>query len=214
MNYKKIYESLISKAKEREIEGYKERHHILPRCIGGDDSEDNLVDLTAREHVFAHILLATIYPANEKLLHAAWHMSNGSSGPGQEARKLTSKAAGWLRESYSKMLSNKYKGKTMAERIGDPNYVSPLKGISKPSPRKGSKMPKDWVNPKSKPFKIIRGNGEEMYFKNERDFFAVTKMTYCKAFKLLKGGESITIQRRKNTKHIFNHKEELTLEHL
>lgn len=33
-------------------------HHIIPKGMGGDDSEDNLVKLTIREHLFAHLLLA------------------------------------------------------------------------------------------------------------------------------------------------------------
>ena len=33
-------------------------HHIAPRCIGGSDTETNLVKLTIREHLFAHLLLA------------------------------------------------------------------------------------------------------------------------------------------------------------
>ena len=41
--------------------GYVERHHILPRALGGTDDSSNLVALTAREHFLAHMLLAKIY---------------------------------------------------------------------------------------------------------------------------------------------------------
>lgn len=37
---------------------YKERHHIIPKCIGGTNDEDNLIDLYAHEHFIAHELLA------------------------------------------------------------------------------------------------------------------------------------------------------------
>lgn len=40
---------------------YYEKHHIIPRCIGGSDNELNLVLLTAREHFLAHYLLCKIY---------------------------------------------------------------------------------------------------------------------------------------------------------
>lgn len=33
---------------------YHERHHITPRCMGGTDDNDNLIDLFAREHFEAH----------------------------------------------------------------------------------------------------------------------------------------------------------------
>ena len=46
---------------------YFEFHHIIPKCIGGDDSINNLVALTAREHFLAHYLLMKIYPDNYKL---------------------------------------------------------------------------------------------------------------------------------------------------
>ena len=36
---------------------YKERHHIIPKCMGGSDDEDNLIDFNAREHYNAHKIL-------------------------------------------------------------------------------------------------------------------------------------------------------------
>ena len=42
MNYQKIYNQIIERAKTRQLEGYKEKHHILPRCMGGLDI-DNIV---------------------------------------------------------------------------------------------------------------------------------------------------------------------------
>lgn len=46
MNYEQIYNQLIDRARTRVLTGYKERHHITPRCIGGNDDVSNLVDLT------------------------------------------------------------------------------------------------------------------------------------------------------------------------
>ena len=60
---------------------YKERHHIIPRCIGGTDDEDNLIDLYAGEHFTAHKLLAEENPTNKRLTYAYWcivHFSNYS----------------------------------------------------------------------------------------------------------------------------------------
>lgn len=55
-----------------------ERHHILPRCMGGWDGE-NIVKLTAREHFVVHALLARAFPHNEKLSYAFWAMCNQSN---------------------------------------------------------------------------------------------------------------------------------------
>ena len=62
MNHFLAYQRLIAKAKERVCpNGYVERHHILPRALGGTDDSSNLVALTAREHFVAHVLLAKIH---------------------------------------------------------------------------------------------------------------------------------------------------------
>lgn len=61
MNYKRIYDNLIKKAKERNKIDIFETHHIIPRCIGGNDLENNLVNLTPKEHFIAHKLLCKIY---------------------------------------------------------------------------------------------------------------------------------------------------------
>ena len=67
MNYEKIYNQIIDRAKIRVLEGYKEIHHIIPRCVGGTNDKDNLVTLTAREHFICHWLLVRMYPDNNKL---------------------------------------------------------------------------------------------------------------------------------------------------
>lgn len=56
------YDALIAKAKARSAaNAYVEKHHIVPRSMGGSDTADNLVCLTAREHFLAHWLLYRIY---------------------------------------------------------------------------------------------------------------------------------------------------------
>lgn len=57
MNYEKHYNLLIEKARNRKIFSYKELHHIIPKCFGGEDTKENIVELTAREHYIAHLLL-------------------------------------------------------------------------------------------------------------------------------------------------------------
>ena len=55
---------------------YCERHHIIPKCLGGSDVENNLVDLFAKEHFIAHKLLAKENPHNKKLIYAWWMISH------------------------------------------------------------------------------------------------------------------------------------------
>lgn len=76
MNYQKIYDALMDKAKSRILQnGIKyEIHHIVPRCVGGNNTEGNLVKLTFKEHYFAHKLLTRIYSSNKKIVTAFWMM--------------------------------------------------------------------------------------------------------------------------------------------
>lgn len=77
------YNRLIETRRNRilPIEVYKEKHHILPRSLGGNDSPDNLIELTAREHFIAHLLLARIYSGRNgmKMVHALRRMLTGNN---------------------------------------------------------------------------------------------------------------------------------------
>lgn len=84
MNHKKIYEKIIEKAKSENRQKlarnnknyiYYENHHILPKCLGGLDIEDNLVLLIPKEHCLAHKLLTYIYKGNLKIAQAFFLMT-------------------------------------------------------------------------------------------------------------------------------------------
>jgi hypothetical protein len=96
MNYQKIYDQLIDRARIRLLECYTESHHIVPRCIGGNDTNDNLVNLTPEEHYLAHQLLVKIYPSHHGLAQAAAMMAN---------TRPTNKLYGWLRRRHSTAMS-------------------------------------------------------------------------------------------------------------
>jgi hypothetical protein len=70
MNYKEIYETLCKRGQTRVLDVYTEKHHIVPRCLGGSDNKNNITILTPREHYLAHYMLTKIYTENYKLLHA------------------------------------------------------------------------------------------------------------------------------------------------
>ena len=70
--YKQWHDNIIARGKNRKLIGYKEKHHILPRSLGGNNSKGNLVDLTPKEHFIIHILLCkfTLGKARIKMLQA------------------------------------------------------------------------------------------------------------------------------------------------
>lgn len=77
MDYTKHYQALVTTRKERILSGdvYFEKHHILPKSMGGTDHPNNLVNLTAREHFLAHWLLWRIH-RNRKTAWAFKGMCN------------------------------------------------------------------------------------------------------------------------------------------
>lgn len=95
MNYQKHYDLLVIKARSRLIEGYVEKHHIIPKCLGGSDEIDNLVILTSEEHFLAHLLLTKIYPNEPKLLFAVKMMTLKNP-----KNRRGNKMYGWLRKKY------------------------------------------------------------------------------------------------------------------
>lgn len=74
MNYQNIYKSLITKRQKNPASGYTERHHTLPKSMGGSDDTSNLVVLTGREHWVAHLLLYKIHK-NRQMVFACHMMA-------------------------------------------------------------------------------------------------------------------------------------------
>ena len=74
--YQVWYDQLIERARNRVITGYYEKHHIVPKSLGGANDESNLVKLTAREHVMAHMLLPRFVEEPSKMWYALWCMVN------------------------------------------------------------------------------------------------------------------------------------------
>lgn len=85
MNYSKIYNDLVAKCVVRGLDkkildGYFEKHHIIPKCLGGSDKNSNFVLFTPREHVIAHRLLWKANPDNYSLMWAYTRTVNSHKG--------------------------------------------------------------------------------------------------------------------------------------
>lgn len=130
MNYQEHYARLIARAMGRVFDGYKERHHIIPRCMGGSNSKSNIVELTAEEHYVAHQLLVKMRPDVRGLAIAAVRMARQCTG---------NKAYGWLRRRAANLqrgqsVSQKTRAKISLALIGKKNNLGksrPLHAIEK-----------------------------------------------------------------------------------
>lgn len=98
MNYQQHYDRLIDRAKTRSMlpDVYFETHHIVPKCLGGNNSAENLVRLFPEEHYVAHQLLVKIYPNNSKLVFALIIMTGK-----KEYVSRNNKMYGWIKKRIS-----------------------------------------------------------------------------------------------------------------
>lgn len=99
----------MEKARFRDPPPYFERHHVIPRCMGGNDSAHNIVRLTAEEHFVAHQLLVKMFPHESKLAFAANMMTKDAYGT------RNNKQYGWLKRKLSAALSERFKGKSLSD---------------------------------------------------------------------------------------------------
>ena len=85
IEYFKIIEQYKQKhvgvTKKSQLSGYFEKHHIVPKSIGGSNTLDNIVFLSAEDHFRCHKLLVEITEGqdNGKMCSGLWRMMNKQS---------------------------------------------------------------------------------------------------------------------------------------
>lgn len=168
----KEYEDLIDFAKNQDRKKskglYLERHHIIPKSMGGDDSKNNLVLLTLQEHVMAHYLLALKYE-NVNIqwyssnICAAWLVFHGKSVFSDRKRE---EIEAWLKSPESQMITLKLKEK--------------LKNIKYPNRKKTDVYENEhriWVQYRTqRPLRILERNRNTPYHKK---FFQISDCPIC-----------------------------------
>lgn len=146
MNYLKHYHLLIEKADNRCIlpNIYKEKHHILPLCLGGDNSSDNIISLFPEDHFVAHQLLSKIYYEHPGLIFACVRMT-------QSTKRMirNNKLYSWIRLKNSELQRK--------ARTGKKHSPETRKKISAASKR-------TWENPEYRKMMSERMSGENNPF--------------------------------------------------
>lgn len=139
--YTSWYYKIISNAQVRCLPDntYIEKHHIIPKSLGGTNAPDNIVKLLAREHFICHLLLIKMTENKSKrsMAYAAWQMTNIKGRTSRDRYVPTSK----MYEFLKKQLSKTYKGVPK-------NYASFLnKKHTEETKRKQSKRKQGENNP-------------------------------------------------------------------
>jgi hypothetical protein len=108
------YASITKRGQNRTLDSYTESHHILPESLGGPDTPENLTNLTAREHFICHWLLTKIYKEGEehwKMVNAIRMMRAENKNQKRYSNKITARVYHNLKEEYSRLQSERVKGK-------------------------------------------------------------------------------------------------------
>lgn len=128
MNYEKNYYDYIKYVKTlNRYKGdgkYYEKHHIIPKSLGGTNDEENLVLLTAREHFLAHYLLCKFITEKEQhykmvcAFNLLLSFEKKSTVQLEERTKAynSSRFYSFLKEKYSKEVSSLRKGRKIINR--------------------------------------------------------------------------------------------------
>jgi hypothetical protein len=150
MNYQIIYDQLIQKRKDNPVvEGYKENHHILPKSLCGEDTKENLVSLTGREHWIAHLLLHKIHKCSQTA-HACNMMAMRCEERGIPKIK-NSRMYEWVRKEHGKYIS-----KITKKRIGNKNgsfgtiWICNLELKENKKIKKEEEIPEGWIKGRNK----------------------------------------------------------------
>lgn len=103
-----IYEKFIDSLKDQFIDEYFEWHHIIPKHMGGLNKKSNMIKLTYRQHILAHLLLYRVYKKPEDLV--AYKLMRGIS----VSRKV----------EIGKMIGEKHKQSGHIYRLGNNNKAT------------------------------------------------------------------------------------------
>ena len=101
--YTKWYNSIIFSAEHRTLIGYSEKHHIIPKSLGGTNNLKNIVSLTAREHFICHWLLTKMTTGQDKMkmCMALVVMRAGHKQHHRYNNKLTSRVYDYIKSQAS-----------------------------------------------------------------------------------------------------------------
>jgi hypothetical protein len=156
--YKQWHDNIIARGKNRILTGYKEKHHIIPKSLGGNNSKDNLVELTAREHFIVHMLLCkfTIGQAKMKMSYGFHAMCSFKNA--RRYNKVNSRLVEKIRSNFK--FTKEHKQKLSKAQIGNKKAVGNTNNLG----RKFSKETKLRMS-KSK-----KGNKNALGLKHSEEF--------------------------------------------
>jgi hypothetical protein len=158
--YIKTYLALITKAKiynrTKEDGEYYEKHHIIPRSLGGSNDKNNLILLTAKEHFLAHFLLYKHYKHNENTyaMHKMAHAWNMMCMMNERQKRYNSKSYELARKANAKAMggeNNPAKREDVRKKLRKPKSNEHKRKLRKPKSNEHKKKISESLKGKNNP---------------------------------------------------------------
>ncbi|AGY47597.1 HNH homing endonuclease [Salmonella phage Maynard] len=190
----KGYYDFITECKDKNYpEGsYLEKHHIVPRSLGGSDDEDNLILLTPEDHYTAHEWLDLMYPNTGMFSWFAGRVDKFQYG--EERRRWALQSSEYRKnnplgeEVYAK-ISEKNRGKVRTD-VSKQRY-----SVSKKAERNPLFKVKPWLHPRANhSMWLLAGIAYEFWVQNKptpkplSDKYSLSWRTAESMIKLFKNG--------------------------
>ena len=112
--YSRWYFSIIQTARDRVTSGYVEKHHIIPKCLGGGDTKENIVRLYPKEHYICHLLLIRMTEGTAKSKMSFAVNMFARKNPQHQRIVLNSRQYSYAKKIFSAEMSILHKGKTVS----------------------------------------------------------------------------------------------------
>jgi hypothetical protein len=177
MNYRHIYENIIKNRKLNKVEGYTENHHIIPRSLGGTDTEDNLVKLSAREHFLCHYLLAKMFKKETfewyKMNNAFMFMKCESISHNKN-RYFNSRLYEALKLNFSSVMSLLQKGKGNSQY--GTMWISNIELKETKKIQKTEQIPDGWIKGRRAWNRIAREEEKEIEKEEKKNYIWISNL--------------------------------------
>lgn len=164
--YTRIYYQIVNRAQSRTLDGYKEKHHIIPKSFGGSNKKENLVELTAREHFICHWLLVKMTTGSNraKMVYGLRMMNLHNEGHQRHNNVFTSRIYEYYKEEFVKEHIRRITGRPVSaesrQKLSDSQRGKKITGTHLENLRAASKN--------KPPVKDdTRGKLREAFYKND-----------------------------------------------